>query len=64
MLKALSAPFPNVKFLPTGGVDASNMKEYLALSCVIAVGGSWMMKGTPEDIEKSSKEAVSLLEDK
>ena len=64
MLKALSAPFPNVKFLPTGGVDASNMKDYLALSCVIAVGGSWMMKGTPEDIEKSSKEAVSLLEDK
>ena len=30
MLKALSAPFPNVKFLPTGGVDASNMKEYFS----------------------------------
>lgn len=64
MLKALSAPFPTLKFVPTGGVDASNMKDFLALSSVIAIGGSWMMKGEPDDIERLSREAVSLLEDK
>ncbi len=64
MLKALSAPFPTLKFVPTGGVDASNMKDFLALNAVIAIGGSWMMKGEPEDIERLSREAVSLLEDK
>ena len=64
MLKALSAPFPTLKFVPTGGVDASNMKDFLALNAVIAIGGSWMMKGEPEDIERLSREAISLLEDK
>ena len=64
MLKALSAPFPTLKFVPTGGVDASNMKDFLALNAVIAIGGSWMMKGEPDDIERLSREAVSLLEDK
>lgn len=44
-LKALSAPFPQVKFLPTGGVDLTNIKEYLAFDKVAAIGGSFMMKG-------------------
>ena len=44
-LKALSAPFPQVKFLPTGGVDLTNIKEFLAFDKVAAVGGSFMMKG-------------------
>lgn len=41
-MKALSAPFGSVKFIPTGGVDAGNLAEYLAKPFVHAVGGSWL----------------------
>lgn len=41
-MKALSAPFGGVKFIPTGGVDATNLKEYLEAPFVHAVGGSWL----------------------
>lgn len=41
-LKALSGPFPQVKWIPTGGVNADNEAEYLALSNVFAVGGSYL----------------------
>lgn len=44
-LKALSGPFPQVKFIPTGGVDLTNLDEFLAFEKVFAVGGSFMMKG-------------------
>ena len=44
-IRALSAPFPQVKFLPTDGVDLSNLAEYLACDRVVAVGDSFMMKG-------------------
>lgn len=44
-IKALSAAFPGVKFLPTGGVDLTNLKEFLECKAVCAVGGSFMMKG-------------------
>jgi 2-dehydro-3-deoxyphosphogluconate aldolase/(4S)-4-hydroxy-2-oxoglutarate aldolase len=40
-LKALSAPFPQVKFIPTGGIDRSNIDEYLAWEKIEAVGGSF-----------------------
>jgi 2-dehydro-3-deoxyphosphogluconate aldolase/(4S)-4-hydroxy-2-oxoglutarate aldolase len=43
MVKALSAPFRRVRFIPTGGVDASSAADYLALPSVLAVGGSWML---------------------
>lgn len=42
-LKALAAPFASARFIPTGGISAANLPDYLALSCVIAVGGSWMV---------------------
>lgn len=42
-LKALAAPFPNLRFVPTGGVHINNMNNYLALKCVPACGGSWMV---------------------
>ena len=41
-LKALSAPFGGVRFIPTGGVDAHNLGEYLSAPFVHAVGGSWL----------------------
>jgi 2-dehydro-3-deoxyphosphogluconate aldolase/(4S)-4-hydroxy-2-oxoglutarate aldolase len=44
MLKALSGPFPDVKFIPTGGVNEQNKDDYLALNNVFAVGGTWVLK--------------------
>jgi 2-dehydro-3-deoxyphosphogluconate aldolase/(4S)-4-hydroxy-2-oxoglutarate aldolase len=52
-LKALSAPFPQVKFIPTGGVDRSNIDEFLAFDKVAAIGGSFFVK---ESLEKYEKE--------
>ena len=42
-LKALSAPFPQVKFIPTGGIDRSNIEEFLAFDKVAAIGGSFFV---------------------
>jgi 2-dehydro-3-deoxyphosphogluconate aldolase/(4S)-4-hydroxy-2-oxoglutarate aldolase len=44
MLKALHGPYAEVTFLPTGGVDPSNLAAYLSLPYVVAAGGSWMVK--------------------
>ena len=57
-LKALQGPFQHVKFLPTGGVDETNIKEYLALENVVAIGGSFMMKG---DIEANTKRVLEII---
>lgn len=43
MIKALAAPFRSVRFIPTGGVNAGNLADYLALPSVLAVGGTWMV---------------------
>lgn len=43
-LKALSGPYGNVKFIPTGGVSPDNLRDYLALPSVLACGGSWMVE--------------------
>ena len=48
-LKALSAPFPQIKFIPTGGVDRGNIEEFLAFDKVEAIGGSFFVK---EALEK------------
>ena len=52
-LKALSAPFPQVKFIPTGGVDRSNIDEFLAFDKVAAIGGSFFVKEALEKMEES-----------
>lgn len=57
-MKALSAPFPQVRFLPTGGVDLKNIKEYLSFDKIAAVGGSFMMKG---DIRANCKQLMEVL---
>jgi 2-dehydro-3-deoxyphosphogluconate aldolase / (4S)-4-hydroxy-2-oxoglutarate aldolase len=46
MLKALSGPFPDVSFCPTGGITAATAADFLALPNVVCVGGSWL---TPQD---------------
>ena len=53
-LKALSAPFPQVKFVPTGGVDRGNIDEFLAFDKIVAIGGSFFVK---EAFEKMKGEA-------
>ena len=58
-LKALSAPFAQVKFIPTGGVDLTNLNEFLEFDRVYAVGGSFMMKGDIVDNCKKINEIVN-----
>lgn len=55
-LRALSAPFPQVRFIPTGGVERSNLADYLALGCVEAVGGSFFVKEALERVERAKEE--------
>jgi 2-dehydro-3-deoxyphosphogluconate aldolase/(4S)-4-hydroxy-2-oxoglutarate aldolase len=50
-LKALSAPFPQVKFIPTGGVDRSNIDEFLAFDKIEAIGGSFFVKEALDKME-------------
>lgn len=59
MLKALGSVFRDVKFIPTGGVSASNLGDYLAVGSVLACGGSWL---TPADeIAAGNFDAVTTL---
>jgi 2-dehydro-3-deoxyphosphogluconate aldolase / (4S)-4-hydroxy-2-oxoglutarate aldolase len=64
-LRALAGPFPMVRFIPTGGVTAGNMAEYLRLSCVLAVGGSWVVapdllaSGNYTEVTRRASDAVS-----
>lgn len=55
-LKALSAPFPQVRFIPTGGVDRKNLDEFLAFDRVAAVGGSFFVKEALEKMEEKNDE--------
>ena len=52
-MKALSAPFPQIKFIPTGGVDRSNIDEFLAWEKIAAIGGSFFVKESLEKMEKN-----------
>lgn len=66
-IKALAAPFTGVKFMPTGGISASNISDYLSFNKIIACGGSWMVKGDLvkagafEKIKELTAEAVALV---
>lgn len=66
MLKALSAPYHQIKFMPTGGIGLHNIREYLALPSVIACGGSWMVEpelisaGNWSEVATRVREIVAL----
>ena len=60
-IKALSAAFPQVKFMPTGGVNLENVKDYLAFPKIFACGGSWMMKGTVREMEEKIEQSVKFI---
>ena len=51
-LKLLSAPFPQVNFIPTGGVDRNNIDEFLSFDKVVAVGGSFFVTESLEKMER------------
>jgi len=66
-IKAISAPYTTVKFMPTGGVNSDNISKYLAFDKVVACGGSWMVKadlinsGNFGEITRLSREAVQSM---
>lgn len=59
MLKAMSAPFPQLKFMPTGGISVDNVSDYLSQESVFAVGGSWMVP--QKSIDAGEFELISKL---
>ena len=67
MIKALAGPYTNVKYMPTGGVSAKNLADYLAYDKIVCCGGTWMVKkdlvseGKFSEIEKMSKEAADIV---
>ena len=58
-MKALSGPFGGIKFIPTGGVNAQNLAEYLAAPFIHAVGGSWVCPKA--DISAGNFEKITAL---
>ena len=69
MIKAMSAPYTMMKFMPTGGINAENVGEYLACDKILACGGSWMVKGDLikggnfAEIEKLTAEAAAIVKE-
>ena len=45
MIKAVAAPYSKLRFMPTGGINKENVKDYLAYKKIVACGGTWMVKG-------------------
>lgn len=60
-LKALSAAFPQVKFMPTGGVNNENLDEFITEKYIFAIGGSWLLK---DDIVSKCLEARKIVKEK
>ena len=68
-IKAIAAPYVGVKFMPTGGINAKNVRDYLAYDRIIACGGSWMVTkdlikaGDFEQIKKLTAEAAEIVKE-
>lgn len=67
LIKSMAAPYVNMKFMPTGGINAKNLNDYLAYDRIVACGGSWMVNGDLvkagkfEEITALTKEAVKNM---
>lgn len=67
MIKSMAAPYTNMKFMPTGGINAGNLKSYLDFGKIVCCGGSWMVKkdmvvaGDFEGIKNLTKQAVDAM---
>lgn len=70
MIKALAAPYPQMRFMPTGGISPDNLNSYLSFKKVIACGGSWMVKeelikaGKFDEIRRLTAEALQTIKTK
>ena len=68
MVAALSAPFPSARFVPTGGITAHDLSDYLRLPAVLAVGGTWLAprdvvdSGDFERVARETSAATALVE--
>ena len=68
-IKALAAPYTDIKFMPTGGINAANLEKYLSYDRIVACGGSWMVKADLirneefDIVKKLTAEAVRLVSD-
>lgn len=69
MIKAMAAPYVGMKFMPTGGINPENVKEYLQYNRILACGGSWMVKdslvtaGEFDKIRDLAREAVEIVKE-
>ena len=69
MIKAMAAPYVGMKFMPTGGINPKNVREYLAYDRILACGGSWMVKGSLveagefDKIRELVQEAVEIVKE-
>ena len=69
MIKAMAAPYTGIKFMPTGGINAKNLEDYLSFDKIICCGGSWMVKNMMiennefDRIEELVKEAVEIVKE-
>lgn len=68
-IKAIAAPYTTLKFMPTGGISAGNVRDYLAYDRILACGGSWMVKGDLirsgnfEKITELVREAAAIVKE-
>ena len=69
MIKARAAPYVGMKFMPTGGINAGNVRDYLAYDRILACGGSWMVSGKMveagefDKIKEMTAEAVQIVKE-
>ena len=69
VIKAMAAPYQNLKFMPTGGINTGNLKDYLSCDKILCCGGSWMVKGDMirngefDQIQVMVKEAKKLADE-
>ena len=69
MINAVAAPYTMLKFMPTGGINPNNVKDYLNSDKIFACGGSWMVKGNLinngdfDKIKELTKEAVNIVKE-
>ena len=68
-IKAIAAPYTTLSFMPTGGINPENVKEYLKYDRIFACGGSWMVKGKLisegrfDEIQKLTEEAAAIVKE-
>ena len=69
MIKAVAAPYTDLSFMPTGGINESNVRDYLAYDRIVACGGSWMVskqlikEGKFDEIKKLTENAAAIVKE-